>query len=293
MKKIDENNIREKYLFSTRNGKAILLRLNGASNKQPVLFIHGFNSSEKIWFSHKKAGIFYQGFAEKALQDGYDVWLLGLSKSTKANLIELAEDDLLSSLQIIFGLTNKKIKIVAHSMSGVLCRYLSHPIYFESIESDIMENMVFEVVTLATPHHGFSFKQKFKNKISRIFEHFEIWASKKKQTSLYSSFFQYFSQSEFFTSLNSNVYFNPEIKWTNAVAEHDFFVHKSSILPENSGTNVHQKFFNVNHFKPPFSDYIIRFLNKFSIKSRKMDFLTSPPIYWSPEVYEWIFSRKK
>lgn len=283
-----DENIPEKIFLETRNGKAVLQHLNTSSTKQPVLFIHGFNSSEKIWFSHKKSGVFYEGFAEKALQDGYDVWLLGLSKSRSANLVELAEDDLLLALQTIYAKTNQKIKIIAHSMSGVLCRYLSHPIYFESLESDVMESLVFEVVTLSTPHYGFSVRQKFKNKITGFFEHFEIWASKKKERPLYG-YFQYFSQSEFFVTINNNAYFNPEIKWINAVADHDFFVHKSSILPENTGSNVHQKFFNVNHFEIPFSSYIIHLLNKLSIKSKKMDFVTSPPIYWSKDVYEWIF----
>ena len=292
MNKVQEKSISEKHFFKTRNGKAILQRLNGESDKPPVLFIHGFNSSEKIWFSHKKFSVFYEGFAEKALQDGYDVWILGLSKSKMADLMELAEDDLLSALQIIFAITHKKIKIVAHSMSGVLARYLSHPIYFESINSDRMENLGFEVVTLATPHHGFTVKQKFKNKIINTFEHFENWVSHKKGSPLYSGFFQFLSQSEFFVSMNANEYFSSEIKWTNAVAQHDFFIHRSSILPIETVTNVNQKFFNVNHFQLPLSDLVIHILQKLKIKSKKMDFYTTPPIYWSKEVYEWIFMKE-
>ena len=285
----ENESIVEKHLFKTRNGEAILQRLSNNSTLQPVLFIHGFNSSEKIWYSYKNRGIYYEGFAEKALEDGYDVWLLGLSKSKMANLIELAEDDLLSALITIFSITNKKIKIVAHSMSGVLCRYLTHPVYYEKTRSDIMEFMVDEIVTLATPHQGFTVKQKFKNKISSLFEHFEIWASKKRRNPLYSGFFQFLSQSEFFITLNTNFYFNPAIKWTNAVAKHDFFIHKSSILPTETMQGVDQKFFNVNHFKVPFSDIIITIKNKFSLKSPKMDFFTTPPIYWSVDVYNWIF----
>lgn len=293
MKKVNHNSDVEEYFLPTRNGKANLYRLNRIEGKPdllPVLFIHGFNSNDKIWFSHKKQGTFYQGFAEKALDDGYDVWILGLSKSKMADLRELAEDDLLSAIQTIFAVTNKKVKIVAHSMSGVLIRYLTHPIYFKSFDLDIIETMVCEIVTLSTPHFGFTVKQKTKNRVILLFERFEKWISKKESNRLYSGFFQFMSHSELFVSLNSNLYFNPNIKWTNAVAEHDFFNHNSSILPIENLERINQKFFNVNHFKPPFSESIIWLLKKLSIKSKKMDFYTTPPIYWSPDVYEWIFT---
>ncbi len=280
----------EEHNFPTRNGRASLYRLTKKAKLRPVLFIHGFNSSEKIWFSHDKLGIFYQGFAEQAIQDGYDVWILGLSISKMANLIELAEDDLISALQTIFALTSEKIKIIAHSMSGVLCRYLTHPVYFEAIESDVMETMVFEIVTLSTPHLGFTIKQKFKNKISNLIERFEKWVTTKQGIPLYSGFFQFLSKSELFISLNSNLYFNPKIKWTNAIAQHDFFIYKSSILPIEQLDSINQKFFNVNHFKLPLSDIIIYFLKKYSVTSKRMDFITTPPIYWSSDVYNWIFS---
>ena len=279
------------HTFITRNGEAKLYRLTNEiiTKEQPVLFIHGFNSSEKIWFSHRTKTNEYEGFAEKAVKDGYDVWILSLSKSKMANLIELAEDDLLTALMIIHTETDKKIKIIAHSMSGVLCRYLSHPIFFESVNLDIMETMVSEIVTLATPHSGFTIKQKSQNKLATIFEHFENWVSGKKKSPLYSGFFQFLSKSDLFITLNSNLYFNPGIKWVNAVAKHDFFILQSSILPIENLIGLEQKFFDVNHLKLPFYELMVRFVNKFGIKSKRLDFFISPPIYWSNEVYEWIF----
>ena len=276
--------------FNTRNGEAKLLRLTNATIKrQPVLFIHGFNSSDKIWFNHKSRDKEYEGFAERALQDGFDVWILQLSKSKMANLIELAEDDLLTSLMIIHTTTEKKVKIVAHSMSGVLCRYLSHPIFFEKIEFNLLETMVNEVVTLATPHLGFTIKQKTQNRLFSIIEHFENWVAKKKRLPLYSGFFQFLSKSELFITLNTDMYLHPGIKWINAVAKHDFFIHKSSILPVEKLESLEQKFFNVNHFKLPFYEWILRIVNKFGIQSKRITFFTSLPIYWSNEVYDWIF----
>lgn len=290
--------ITESYKFLTRNGEAVLQRMGGKDrNKKSVLFIHGFNSSQNIWFSYKSRDIIHQGFAEKALEDGYDVWTLSLSKPKMGNLIELAEDDVLTSIKMVYKSTSKKIVIVAHSMGGVLCRYLTQRKIGTKTQTKITQ-MVSEIYTLATPHQGFTIKQKFQNRLSNIIEKFENWVANKQRFPLYFGFFQFLSQNDLFKDLNSEIYLNPSIKWHNAIAQHDIFIHESSKLPENKLKNVDQREFKVHHFKMPFSDFLIDLIEKVRIKEKwisfykKLYFIENPPIYWSDEVYKWIFSKE-
>lgn len=288
----------ENYQIPTRNGEANLQRMTNKSDDcQPVLFIHGFNSTQKIWFSHKHKDIFYNGFAEKAIEDGYDVWSLNLSKPKMGNLIELAEDDVLTSIKIVYNATKRKIIIVAHSMAGVLCRYLTYNNFSVNNSKNEIDLMVSEIFTLATPHQGFTIKQKFQNKISNLIEKFENWVANNHKIPFYFGFFQFLSQNDLFQKLNAETMLHPSIKWYNAIAQHDIFIHESSKLPNEKLNNVDQRIFKVHHFKIPFSDFFVSIVEKMKIKEnwnsfyKKVGFIENPPIYWSDEVYDWIFSR--
>ncbi|MFW9998180.1 MAG: hypothetical protein ACFFD4_39425, partial [Candidatus Odinarchaeota archaeon] len=48
----DPKNSFTEYIITTKIGKAYLYHLNNSySEEQPVLFVHGYNSSDKIWSS--------------------------------------------------------------------------------------------------------------------------------------------------------------------------------------------------------------------------------------------------
>ncbi|MHA1449177.1 MAG: esterase/lipase family protein [Candidatus Hodarchaeales archaeon] len=291
----------EKYTIRTRNGKAHLIHLNeDRPNSQPVLFIHGFNSSNKIWMSYKRHGSFFTGFAEKARDDGYDSWTLRLSRSKRGDLLQLAEDDLFSAITIIHEKTGKKIKIIAHSMAGLLCRLLTNSDVFTPENVHAAEKMISEVCMLATPHHGFSFKKgiHFK-KVTKVVDRFEHWLASldgSKASQVMKAFFQLLSASDLFNKMMTND-FNPSIMWFNAVAYEDYLISESAKLPDQNIDNLKQKVFDVHHFKIPFSELVQYIVERENIHTRlkrfedELDILKKPPIYRSEEVYEWIFNN--
>jgi triacylglycerol esterase/lipase EstA (alpha/beta hydrolase family) len=109
---------------------------NVAPSKQPILFVHGLNSSSNTWWSDNN-------MYDTAYQNGYETAFIDLfpTKNMWDNGALLA-----SKIRDIYNYYGEKIVIVAHSKGGIdtqsaLVHYGAFP-------------YVSRVITLSTPHHG-------------------------------------------------------------------------------------------------------------------------------------------
>lgn len=306
---------REGDLHEIESGKRVAhLQNRLKSSGKPVLFIHGFNSSEKIWYSKKKSKDSTR-FAERAFELGRDVWSLNFSHSKSVDIRTLALQEIFPSLKYIHGQRKgEKIDIVSHSMGGIYCRFLFSENFEEKKEKcREAEEIVDSVTMLATPNHGINIKR-----IRKILDS-QDWVSTferrlkatdfkfvKKQTN--RAFWQILQGSDFLNQLNKSPrLLNPKISWKNGIATKDILVEYSSAefsseeVSNLKNVDLEQKYFetvhmkNLLHFLPIFSEsssedifaVIRRGLEK--LFPKEIPYLLRAPIYASEEVFDWTF----
>ncbi|MEI2663009.1 lipase family alpha/beta hydrolase [Rossellomorea sp. LJF3] len=107
-----------------------------APSKQPILFVHGLNSSSNTWWNENN-------MYETAYQNGYETAFIDLypTKNMWDNGALLAQ-----KIREIYNYYGEKVVVVAHSKGGIdtqsaLVHYGAFP-------------YVSRVITLSTPHHG-------------------------------------------------------------------------------------------------------------------------------------------
>jgi triacylglycerol esterase/lipase EstA (alpha/beta hydrolase family) len=107
-----------------------------APSKQPILFVHGLNSSSNTWWNENN-------MYDTAYQNGYETAFIDLypSKNMWDNGALLAQ-----KIREIYNYYGEKVVVVAHSKGGIdtqsaLVHYGAFP-------------YVSRVITLSTPHHG-------------------------------------------------------------------------------------------------------------------------------------------
>ncbi|MCA1058955.1 hypothetical protein LCL96_08410 [Rossellomorea aquimaris] len=107
-----------------------------APSKQPILFVHGLNSSSNTWWDDNN-------MYDTAYQNGYETAFIDLypTKNMWDNGALLAQ-----KIRDIYNYYGEKVVIVAHSKGGIdtqsaLVHYGAFP-------------YVSRVITLSTPHHG-------------------------------------------------------------------------------------------------------------------------------------------
>ncbi|WP_406687171.1 lipase family alpha/beta hydrolase [Rossellomorea vietnamensis] len=107
-----------------------------APSKQPILFVHGLNSSSNTWWNENN-------MYDTAYQNGYETAFIDLypTKNMWDNGALLAQ-----KIREIYNYYGEKVVVVAHSKGGIdtqsaLVHYGAFP-------------YVSRVITLSTPHHG-------------------------------------------------------------------------------------------------------------------------------------------
>ena len=126
------------FLLSVFSTAEAAKRVPVASEKDPVVFVHGFTGSSSS-FDNMKQWLVSQGWASNYL---YAIQYSDTTGSSIDNAYELQ-----SFVKNVLRQTKaSKVDIVAHSMGGLSTRY-----YVKYLEG---AQKVDDVVTLGSPHHG-------------------------------------------------------------------------------------------------------------------------------------------
>jgi hypothetical protein len=273
----------QNIIFTAKHGSFKLLnQLPQHEEGLPILFIHGFGSNPDIWFKYSESlgNYFYQ--------KSYDIWALGLSDPIGGNIEQLAHIDLFESLKYIYEKRNKPIRIVAHSMGGIITRYAVTPLITHPYDLSNIEKLIEGITLLGVPNHGVT-TPKFLN---RVVESLELDIDIKVPSNIKLAFLQLLDSSDIITSLNKKENsLNPKIRWQNAFGTYDEVVPISSAkfeleeLPK--GIEFEQKEFPCDHMVYPltkreeFSKNLKELLSFINIK-------IYPAIHTYLPVAEWI-----
>jgi hypothetical protein len=253
------------YEIKTKQGTARLINKTVDRTDFPILFVHGFGSTPEVWFRYPDSlGEF---FLQK---EEIDVWSLGLSNSISGDIKLLAQEDLYASLNFIYQRSETLIHIVAHSVGGIIVRFLLCPHINHSFLN--AEELVGGVSLLSVPNHG---TNKFKSD--------RIWNMMSLVTN-YISFNQLFVQvlksSKLISSLNHHQpCLNPKIKWQNAISTFDNLIEPESMRFEEEkllDIDIEQREFPCDH-----TVYPLKWLFNDNY----------PPIHRYSPVAEWIYEN--
>lgn len=142
------------------------------SEKQPVLFIHGFTQGDEIGGGEDTWNLF-----PKLLEENGEYISFEFKWRTNARFQDVAED-LVSALQMIQEKTDKKVHIIAHSFGGILARIVLQKLY----EITDGTSYIASAITFGTPHsgifdsekemHGVNFPQGQDGMLSEFFSNF-------------------------------------------------------------------------------------------------------------------------
>lgn len=280
------------------HGTAILEQKSKNNNYPSVLFLHGFASNRDVWFKWEDS------MGRRALKkDKYDVYTLDMTNSYFGNIKELSKD-LFYATKIIHendSLIGKKtkIKIVAHSMGGIVARFMLNSDNFKSKVN--FSSWISDVNLLAVPNHGIKASDNL-----RILDIISKMQNIVDKRNMQTAFQQLEAQSSLIKSLNKKGNsLSSSVMWKNAIGLNDDVVNKETAefkedeLPKNC--ELEQKYFNVNHMVYPFSTTLKRLslMEGPSIIDPLIEPITElfknqqyPAIHRSKEVYEWIFNKK-
>ncbi len=265
-----------------------------------ILFVHGYGSSDCIWYPPVKKQKQYIAFAQEAANLGYDVWTISLSDPKHPVIETLAEEELYVTLKrMIKKKPNNKIWIVAHSLGGLIVRYLTE--FAECFEP--ISSYVEKICFLATPHHGL-FYEDIKKLFTSALQSVVMVEGQAVATHAISLIPELKKNMEvvnhYFELLNQNGLLNPQFRYKNAVAKLDLVVGcKSQYIEENelkNGVTLEQKEFLVDHMEYPFLTPTLNFLYNLVISNigfLENIFVTEKikrlPINRSRDVFNWIF----
>ncbi|MFW9855961.1 MAG: esterase/lipase family protein [Candidatus Thorarchaeota archaeon] len=253
------------YEIKTKHGTARLINETVDRRGSPVLFVHGFGSSPRIWFKYPDSlGKFF------LKKEELDVWSLGLSNAISGDIEILAQEDLYASLVFIYKRDKKRIHIIAHSIGGIIVRYLLCP-HFDHFSFNA-EDLVSGVSLLSVPNHG---TNKFKS--DRIWNMMSLITN---YISFNRLFVQVLRSSKLIGSLNRHKpCLNPKIKWQNAISTFDNLIEPESMrFAEEDMTDIEieQREFPCDHIVYP-------------LKWLFAD--NYPPIHRYSPVAEWIYEN--
>lgn len=135
----------KKYYASKKpHVKADLSGCNTNTSKKPILFVHGYNDTQKAWKTYAKHANHtreWRAFRTSVSQDG--------SMKKRAHMLAKYINGISESCKV----KNGSLRVVAHSMGGLDIRYLvSNP--HNSSELATAAKKIERIYTLATPHKG-------------------------------------------------------------------------------------------------------------------------------------------
>lgn len=280
-----------------------------------ILFVHGFNSSAKIWGDENN------GFVSLSIKNQFIPFVVDFSNARIGSIANMANFDLhFCFIYIQDFLSKNKAKktplpfhFVAHSMGGVITRYfLSTTVPHDNYDvSELKMTNIKSVALLGVPNHGISKSNSdnFVAKMEKIISDFNSFSGPKHSIKLVDqAYFQLLSGNTIITSLLNDLSTNmwPELFWMNFIAQFDIVVdHNSSFFNEDEvaflGDNFLQKEFDATHMKNPlkkFTDMATKKIpfnnNKFlsSLEIKKPDFLgylVNEPIYANKDLMKEYF----
>ncbi len=272
-----------------------LIENHKPNSGSPVLFVHGFNSSSNIWFDHNDG----KGFVTLSSENGYDPWTLDLSDPISGDIIDLAIEDLHKAIRYIIQKKQQKIKLVCHSMGGLLARIITTENLLPEVPGFLSTPHLEDVTLLATPNHGYSpgglFGRLDPEWIKSVENLLKSLGWESFQKSFQRPFFQMLRGTNLLTKLNKQPCLCPYLKWRNGIALEDIVVPAESAM--FGETEIHsvpefdQKLFHACHMDTHkwqnLSSELIEWLKRnFGFE---FEFLSYPPIYRKTEVAEWIF----
>lgn len=277
------------YEIETKNGLAELVHTTLSSNGFPILFVHGFGSHGDIWFKFKDSiGNIFKS-------EGFDVWTLSLSNPISGNLTDLAHEDLLTSINFIYQ-KKGKLRIIAHSMGGLILRYLlkdevKHPYPVKKVIQ-----MIEGVTMLATPNHGIKYQQmeQISNIMDKIMGIIPVDDEKLKSFPYFNqAYFQLIYSSGIIKSLNENgEVLNSSVRWQNGIAIHDNLVpiESAKFDPSEFPKNIRliQEAFPCDHMAYPLTDKLMKSLSAFKDLKKFFSNHIYPPIHRYEPVAKWI-----
>ncbi len=270
----------------------------------PILFVHGFNSNDLIWYPREDLPRGYVSFVDLAMKKSHPCWTLQLSDPRSIYLPLLAEEDLLSAIEHIHDEHGgQKIHVIAHSMGGLVMRILiENSVPKQVCTTDEVVRMVERVSFLGTPHHGVGWVR-----VRKIWEQLDDDIPSKLIARTYTTIkgtgILHFLVNDFIQYMNSFPILHPKIYFKNAYGTKDLVVGKKSprISPDEvaPGTKIEQREFDVDHMEYPlFSsalDYIRDWISiaesrlkpnfQFNIPKEQLQRI---PINRSQEVFDWI-----
>ncbi|MCK4847472.1 MAG: alpha/beta hydrolase [Candidatus Heimdallarchaeota archaeon] len=237
------------YEIETHQGFAKLHHRTLESDGPPILMLHGFGSSEAIWFNSQTSLGNY--FAER----GVDCWTLNLSKAILGDITALAHEDLYTAINFIFNLKKQPVVIVAHSMGGIITRVLTSPNFDHGFNLKNLEERIRGVALLTVPNHGVDIGdvsqiEDLANLVLKIFKP----ESKPFQSDFGLGFVQLVKTSQLTKTLNKEPKLNTKIEWINVVGTYDAVVPKNSALFKESALeniSIIQKEFPCDHLVYP------------------------------------------
>ncbi|MHA2270675.1 MAG: esterase/lipase family protein [Candidatus Hodarchaeales archaeon] len=256
--------------IDTSNGKA-LLQDPMPNPGPPILFVHGFNSSSEIWLD-KEGG--EDGFVNIASRQGLNPWTLDLSDPTLSDVRKLAVEDLHEGVRFVFQEKKQKLRLVCHSMGGLLARIVTTQNLLPDVPEFLSTPYLEEVALLSVPNHGYG--RSF-SELTRIAEGLmDLFAGDTKEK-FAKPFFQMLSGTSLISQLNKNPPLCPDLSWKNCVALEDLIIPPESAMFGKVETisvpYFEQRLFHASHGE---------WLKETSIY---------PAIYRHPEVADWLFSK--
>jgi hypothetical protein len=297
------------------------LEIHGYSrsdNIGTVIFIHGFNSTYKIWGNLNKPNSFLKQFYDY----GFNCYTINFSNTILTSIVELADEELEQGIDFILSKFQemKKLVFIAHSLGGVILRYyldvdLQHQ-YHKS--NDLKRRLnISTIALLASPNHGISVsssvfrdskkEMQLKSHDKNIFQEINSETSfrekikNKFQSNVLSELYY---DSKLMYTLNNDVSSNlwPEIPIYNFIASDDIIVNSGSanFHPNEIDyhKNFHQQEFKSVHMKNPFEwRELTNFLNLKELKKIKsnleeripgLKYFTLKPIYQNLNVIKYL-----
>jgi hypothetical protein len=286
--------VQELYIIETQQGIAKLIHTTPESDGYPILMVHGFGSNAKVWFnSEQSLGNFF-------IDQKLDCWALQLSKAISGNIQQLANEELLSSLNHIYKKRQRPVVIIGHSMGGIISRVLTSPNFQHPNSLVEIEKKIGGIALLTVPNHGVG-----PNDLARVEEMVNLIQNVLKgdsdirQRDLGLGFIQLISSSNLVNQLNSSPVLNPKISWINAVGTHDRVVPIESAKfskSEVEGAQFIQQEFPCDHMYYPFSNTIQKMIQLAKPMTTGISRLESflkiySPIHRCQEVGEWILDN--
>ncbi|MFQ5977261.1 MAG: esterase/lipase family protein [Candidatus Heimdallarchaeota archaeon] len=269
--------------INTSSGKAWLE--NPMPNMgPPVLFVHGFNSSSEIWLDTEDE----EGFVTISSSLGFDPWVLDLSDPILGNIRKLAVEDLHESISYVYQKKNQKLRLVCHSMGGLLARIVTTENLLPDVPGFLSAHYLEEIAMLATPNHGYISGETFSDLVRVVEGVLDLFGGNPLKESLAKPFFQMLPGTSFLNRLNKDPALCPFLSWKNGVALEDLIVPAESAMfgkvETKSVPRFEQRLFHASHNE-------FREFRAWLKSTMTLDPRSYAPIYRNSEVANWLFSK--